>query len=420
MNYGEALKFVHSRQKFGSRPGLDNIRRITELCNWPQRDMRFIHVAGTNGKGSVSTMLSNIMIASGQKTGLFISPYVVDFRERIQINGQMISKTDFAEIIERLAPLVEQTDGEGFCVTEFELITCAAFMYFKEKKCDCVVLEVGMGGRLDATNIIENPLAAVITRIDLDHTAVLGDTAEEIAAEKCGIIKRGSPTVMYPDQYEGVSEKVASVCAETESRLVIPPTDFYDENRFIDGSIIEVGGIKVQLPLIGRHQQLNAATVISTALEIGVAPEHIVKGIKKTAFAARMELINRSPIVILDGAHNPNGAKALASALDACFGEQKAVAIMGMLADKDAETAIEILSDRFSHIITLTVPNPRTMSAAELKQKALKHCPSVYSARSYIEAIRLADKLSCSKPIVICGSLYLAAAIRPKLLKYFK
>ncbi|MBQ2388098.1 MAG: bifunctional folylpolyglutamate synthase/dihydrofolate synthase, partial [Clostridia bacterium] len=158
MNYRDALNFVHSRLKFGSRPGLDNIRRITELCGNPQRGMRFIHIAGTNGKGSISTMLSNIMIANGKKTGLFISPFVVDFRERIQVNGEMIPKADFARIITELKPLVDQTDREGYCVTEFELVTCAALMYYKEQNCDCVVLEVGMGGRLDATNVIDKPL----------------------------------------------------------------------------------------------------------------------------------------------------------------------------------------------------------------------------------------------------------------------
>ncbi len=301
MNYRDALKFVHSRLKFGSRPGLDNIKHITELCGNPQGGMCFIHIAGTNGKGSISTMLSNIMVASGKKTGLFISPFVVDFRERIQVNGEMIPKSDFARIITELKPLVEQTDREGYCVTEFELVTCAALIYYKEQNCDCVVLEVGMGGRLDATNVIENPLVSVIARIDLDHTAVLGDTAEQIAFEKCGIIKNDCPTVMYPDQYDEVKATVRKACDKRNSDLIIPPTYFATEYKGINGTEMTVGGVDITLHLIGTHQRLNAATAVYAANVIGVPDEAIVKGIAATRFAARMELISKKPTVILDG-----------------------------------------------------------------------------------------------------------------------
>ncbi len=420
MNYREALNFVHSRQKFGSRPGLDSIRRITELCETPQRGMRFLHVAGTNGKGSVSTMLSNILISAGYKTGLFISPYVIDFRERIQLDGKMISCADFARIISRLKPLVEQIDEEGLCVTEFELITCAAFIYFKEKGCDYVVLEVGMGGRLDATNIIDCPEVSVITRIDLDHTAILGDTASKIAFEKCGIIKSGAPTVMYPDQYGEVCNVIATVCRERNSRLIIPPIDFYACDNGIYGSNICLHDINITLSLIGRHQQLNAATAVEAAIVLGIDHKHIANGIAATFFAARMEVLSHKPTVILDGAHNPNGARALVDALNSTFNGKKCVAIMGMLADKDIDDVLGILAPCFTDIVTLTVQNPRTMTAAELKHKALNYCDSVKSAHSYSEAIRIADALSNGKPVVICGSLYLAAAIRPKLTSYYK
>lgn len=420
MNYRDALNFVHSRLKFGSRPGLDNIRRITELCGNPQCGMRFIHIAGTNGKGSISTMLSNIMIADGKKTGLFISPFVVDFRERIQVNGKMIPKADFARIITELKPLVERTDREGYCVTEFELVTCAALMYYKEQNCDCVVLEVGMGGRLDATNVIDKPLVSVVARIDLDHTAVLGDSAEKIAFEKCGIIKNGCPTVMYPDQYDEVSATVRKICKERNSNLIVPPTDFATEYNGVNGTKITVNGVKITLPLIGVHQRLNAATAVSAALCVGVPSDAVAKGVAATRFAARMEIISKKPTVILDGAHNPNGAKALSDSLDVVLNGEKAVAIMGMLADKDTDDVLRILSPHFSDIITLTVPNPRTMTATELKNKAKAFCPSVYSARSYIEAITLAAEKADGAPIVVCGSLYLASAIRPKLLNFYK
>ncbi len=420
MNYRDALNFVHSRLKFGSRPGLDNIRRITELCGNPQRGMRFIHIAGTNGKGSISTMLSNIMIADGKKTGLFISPFVVDFRERIQVNGKMIPKADFARIITEIKPLIEQTDREGYCVTEFELVTCAALIYYKEQNCDCVVLEVGMGGRLDATNVIEDPLVSVIARIDLDHTAVLGDTAEQIAFEKCGIIKNGYPTVMYPDQYDEVTATVRKICAKRNSNLIIPPTDFATEYNGIDGTKMNIGGLDITLPLVGVHQRLNATTAVSAAISVGASGDAIKKGVFNTSFAARMEIISKTPTVILDGAHNPNGAKALSDSLDIVLKGEKAVAIMGMLVDKDVDDVLRILCPHFSDIVTLTVPNPRTMTATELKNEAKAFCPSVCSARSYNEAISLAAKKANGAPVVVCGSLYLASAIRPKLLKFYK
>ena len=420
MNYREALSFVHSRQKFGSRPGLDSIRRITELCDNPQRDMRFIHIAGTNGKGSISTMLSNILIESNKKAGLYISPYVIDFRERIQINGEMISKADFARIITFLAPFVKRVDSEGLCVTEFELITCAAFIYFKEKGCDFAVLEVGMGGRLDATNIIESPEVSVITRIDLDHTAVLGDTVSQIAAEKCGIIKKGTPIVMYPDQYEEVSYTIKNTAQLNGSELVVPSIDFIAEDKAIFGSRVNYKGIEFNLRLIGAHQRLNAITAIEAAFKIGISSENIVSGIEKTSFAARMELICDNPVVLLDGAHNPNGAKALSSALRDIFGDKKVVAIMGMLADKDVDETLGILAPCFSDIITVKVPNPRTMTASELKKVASKYCSSVTVAGSYSQAIALSRSIAGDRPVIVCGSLYLASAIRPKLIKFYK
>ena len=421
MNYSEALSFVHSRQRFGSRPGLDSMRRITELCGRPQLGMRFLHIAGTNGKGSVSTMLSNILISAGYKTGLYISPYVINFRERIQIDGNMIPSADFARLITRLKPLVLQMDDEGFTVTEFELITCAAFLYFKEYGCDYAVLEVGMGGRLDATNIIDRPEVSVITRIDMDHTAILGDTAEKIAFEKCGIIKNDGVCVMYPDQYDGVKRTVSDCCRERGCKLIVPRIDFASNDRGIDGSTIVYRGTPINLPLIGGHQLLNAATAAEAASAIGIPCEHIAASIAVTSFPARMEVISRSPVVLLDGAHNPNGAHALASTLDVLFGGEKAVAVMGMLADKDVKKALCELSPRFSDIITLTVPNPRTLSAAALKNAVQSCCDvPVRAARSYISAIRQADALADGRPVVVCGSLYLAAAIRPKLIEYYQ
>ena len=211
MNYDEALSYVHSLLVFGSKPGLDRINEVMAKLGNPQNNLKFIHIAGTNGKGSTATMLSNVYIKAGLKVGLYISPFVIDFRERIQLNGQMIGKTDFAHFAQKIK-------DANVTLTEFEFITAVAFCYFAEKQCDIVILETGLGGRLDATNIIEKPLCSVITHISLDHTGVLGDTLEQIAAEKCGIIKNRGLTVTDMNQ----EPEVLKVIKAHSDSLVIP------------------------------------------------------------------------------------------------------------------------------------------------------------------------------------------------------
>ncbi len=406
MNYDEALGYIHSLQVFGSVPGLQRIGELLKVLGDPQDCLQFIHVAGTNGKGSVSTMLSEIHRAAGKRVGLYTSPYVVDFRERIQLNGEYIEK-------EELARLTEIVKATGVHVTEFEFITALAFLYYKEKKCDLVVLEVGLGGRFDATNIIKAPLCSVITRIDLDHTDYLGDTVEKVAAEKCGIIKDGAPAVCYPHQPHGALNVIKASAGD----LTIADGNKIDEIKSdLFGNIFIYKGEEYKTTLVGRHQIFNAVTAVEAAKKVGIATEtDIKKGIEAAVIPARVEVLSKKPLLVLDGSHNPNGADALAAFMADCGHES--VALIGMMADKDCEQFLKKIMPYCKETVTVTVfENPRSISAEDLKTLAEKYCQNVTAATSYEEAIKLATEKSGGKrPLFVCGSLYLACSLREKL-----
>jgi len=412
MNYTEAVRFIHSRQRFSSTPSLDRIKRITSLCGNPQRSMRFIHIAGTNGKGSTSVMLSNILTAAGYKTGLSTSPYITCFRERFRIDGELISEAELAQTVTELYPIITNLDKQGIVANEFEVVIAVTLLWFAKRGCDFAVLEVGLGGRYDATNVIPAPDCAVITHIDLDHTAILGDSVDKIAAEKCGIIKSGSKVVAYPVQYPDAMRVIEDSCATQGCPLTVPKIPPYTAD--LSGARFEYEGEMYDLRLVGEHQVLNAITAIEAAKAVGIDTSFIKQGIANATMPARVEVVSKSPLVILDGAHNPDGMSALAKTLN-MLGDTKPVAIMGMLKDKDCNSAVKLVAPKFSKIITVAVDNPRTMTAEELKETLLPYCKEIYSAHSLTEAINLANQFG--KPLVICGSLYLAAQIRPLVTK---
>ncbi len=408
MNYNEALEYIHSLLVFGSQPGLERITELLGKLGNPQDSLKFIHVAGTNGKGSTCTMLSEVYKAAGLKTGLYTSPYIVDFRERMQINGEYIAKEDLARLCERVK-------AAGITVTEFEFITALAMLWFYEQKCDIVILEVGLGGRYDATNIIKSPLCSVIMKIDLDHTAVLGDTVEQIAFEKCGIIKDGTPTVTYPLQDEGA----LAVIKENSQKLIIPETEYLTVvSSSIGGNAFVYKGRSYRTRLVGRHQIYNAITVIETvdAAGININASAVSDGIAAATVPARLELISEKPIVFLDGAHNPNGAQALSDFMRRYNGD--IVAVAGMMADKNCDGFLKTVLRYCSSLITVTVKeNPRSISAEELCQMAGAYISDVTAAEDYDSAIELALKKSGGvKPVFVFGSLYLAGAVRSKLI----
>lgn len=423
MTYEQTLEYIHSLNRFGIKPGLERITALLKRLGNPEQDLKCVHVAGTNGKGSTSTALSNIMKAAGKKTGLFISPFVVDFRERIQINGEYISKEDLSRLAEKIAKIVPAVEKEvEDNITEFEFITALMFCYFKEQKCDVAVLEVGLGGRLDSTNVIKNPLASVITKIALDHVSVLGDTLEKIAFEKCGIIKNNCPVITSSQQNSNAFEVIKKTAETQKAPLNIGNLSLVQNlNVMPFGSGFSYRNINVEVNLPGTHQTENMVTVIETALVLGISVEAIQKGIAATTFPARLEVISKSPLVIIDGAHNENGAEGLANYLDEH--NLRPVTVLGMMADKNCKAVIKLLASRSNAVYTVTVKgNPRAETAENLAEYSKEYCTDVLPLKDYANALSVAAQKASelSAPLLICGSLYLASDIRELAISYFK
>lgn len=428
MTYENALKKIHSLLSFGARPGLDRILTLLDRMGNPQDKLKYIHVAGTNGKGSTCAMLSSVLVASGYKTGLFISPYITDFRERIQINNKMISKETLTNAVEETFPLIEKLQSEGIIITEFEYVNAIEFYIHANENCDVVVLETGMGGLLDCTNVINPPLCSVITTIGLDHTAILGDSIEKIAYQKCGIIKSGSIAVTSKQ-----TENAMSVIEQTTQKLNVPliKSDCIKINvisETLEGSVFEYSSRKIHLNLAGKHQLENAKTALA-AIEsvrrrelLEITDEDISIGFAKAVNPARFELLSKNPIVILDGAHNPNGIEALKNAVSNFLDGEKITCVMGMLADKDIDSSIKLLDGIYESVYTVPVDNPRAISSVELAQKCKGYFKNVTSFDSAEKAFDSAfeDAKKNGGAVLICGSLYLAGEIRPYILDKVK
>lgn len=415
-----ALDWLQSLPRLSGEPGLDRMKALLAALGDPQKRGRYVHIAGTNGKGSVAAFTANILQKAGFKTGLTISPYVLDFRERFQIDGQMIPP----ETLERLAAKVRAA-AETLAETpvQFEAVTALALCWFDEEHCDVAVLETGLGGRFDATNAVENTLVAAITRIDLDHTELLGDTVEKIAAEKAGIVKPGCIAVTYPVQEKEALQAIAAACIREKADLVAPEAeDIHLRRGGLFENRMEYGGYEVNLALPGAHQACNAAMAIEIALALwrqglDIPDEAILEGLEATRFPARIEVLRRRPLVLLDGNHNPAGAAALAATLGAQKLPQKPAAVLGVLADKAAAEMLRALGDSFSTIYAVTPDCPRAMSADELARLASQELPEVpaYPCADLGQALDTA--LGLPQGAVVCGSLYLAAQARPMLLE---
>lgn len=423
MTEQQALKYIHSLNRFGIKPGLERITALLDRLGDPQNELSVIHIAGTNGKGSTATAINNIMQAAGKKTGLFISPYVLDFKERIQVNNEYITSFALGELTERVAKAAKEVGEELMdAVTEFEFITAVAFLYFKQTACDIVVLETGLGGRLDSTNVIKSPLATVITKIALDHTAVLGDTITEIAKEKCGIIKKGSPVITHCSQPGDALLEVAKTAEQKNAdAYIVSQNDITDLNVYEFGSTFKYKGVDIEVNMPGNHQVENMSLAAQTALALDIPKFAIKTGIQKTIFSARLEVINKKPLVLLDGAHNPNGAEALSRYLDEF--NIKPVAVIGMMRDKNCQEVIKMLASRCQSVITVEVKgNDRAATNDELCVLAKKYCKDCCMAEDYLLALNLARQKSIeiNSPVLICGSLYLASDIRDLAIKTLK
>ncbi len=428
MTYEEAILKIHSLLTFGSRPGLDRMKMLLDRMGNPQDKLKYIHVAGTNGKGSVCAMLSSVLTEAGYKTGLFISPYITDFRERIQINNTMISKSLLAKAVEQTFPLVEQLSREGIVITEFEYVNALEFFIHANENCDIVVLETGMGGLLDCTNVIEPPLCSVITTIGLDHTAVLGNTIEEIAVQKCGIIKKGS-CVVTSKQEISVSNVIKATASKLNAYLINSESiELAVKEETLDGSVFDWQGLEITLHLAGDHQLENAKTALAVldALRqkelIKITDTDIQKGFARAVNPARLELLSKDPIVLLDGAHNPNGIEALKKAIRRFLPNKKITCIMGMLADKDIDSSISLLDGLFENVFTVPVDNPRALPCDALAGKFKGKCNNAVSFDNAEKAFDTAYQaaLNDKSVVLICGSLYLAGEIRPHIIGKIK
>lgn len=420
MNYQSAMDYIHSTQKFGSRLGLENVGLLLSLLGNPQEKLRFVHVAGTNGKGSTSSFISTILQTAGYKTGLFTSPSLHSYNERIRMNSHNITNEDMAVHVGIVKEKIDEMVANGSSSpTEFEIMTAVAFSYYAAQHCDIVVLEVGLGGLLDATNIIASPLVAVITQIDFDHMEYLGTTLGEIAANKAGIIKEGCQVVLY-GQEEEAEAVIKAKCLETGSSLTI--VDFSSakvKSTDLDGQVFDYEGYEnIKIKLLGAHQIHNAIVALKCALalkKIGFAiPDEVLyDGFAKTIWAGRMEVLQKNPVVLIDGAHNLNGVTALAEALKGLFPEQKLIFIMGVLADKEYHKMIEQIAPLAKRFITIAPDTSRALPAETLAEILKPYCSDAVAAGSVSDAVALALK-GASADDVICGfgSLYYLAEVR--------
>ena len=426
MNYIEAVNYIHSLLKFGIRPGLNGMDALLRFLGNPHKNLKCVHIAGTNGKGSTSTAISNVLTEAGYRVGLYTSPYVTDFLERVQFCGKPIDKAVFADAVGKVKNAVEELDKQEIVITEFEALTASAFLCYKELQCDVVVLEVGLGGRLDATNIIEAPLVNVITSLSIDHSAILGNTIEEIAFEKCGTIKGNGNVICSFGQPEGAKKIVEKTAKEKNNTLIIPcESDVEILNSDIFGTIFVYKNDEYFVKMPGVHQVKNMTCVIEAcnALKVhfNITDENIKNGISKTTLPARVEIISKKPLVILDGGHNEDGAKAFYNAvLPEISNKRKVVVIAGMMADKAVEESLKPLMLKTDVFFAVTPDNPRAMKSQDLAEILAKYSGQVFS----VDKIKDAVKIACSNidentALLVVGSLYLAGEIRETLLEIF-
>ena len=416
MTADEAILFIHEKVWQGTKPGLGRTRELLSKMGKPQEQLSFVHIAGTNGKGSTSAMLAAILKSAGLTTGLYTSPYISNFNERMRVNDSPITDDELASITDFCAPYTLSMEDRP---TEFELVTAIAMEFFARRKCDIVVLETGMGGRLDSTNIIEKPLCSVITNIGLDHTRELGSTVEKIAAEKAGIIKKECPAVIY-DLPENVRDVLSARCREMSSSLT--SADFgaistISNSRY--GQLFSYKEFKnLELSLLGSHQTKNAAVALETikvlrAQGLDISDSAVRSGLSETAWPARFEIVSEKPFFVVDGGHNPQCAETVADNLKEYFPNMKKVILFGVLADKDYLGLASVLAPIADAFVTITPQSPRALSASALAEglkcfeKPVTACESIEAGIK--EALTLAgdDGVVCS-----VGSLYTAGVVR--------
>ena len=416
MDYKEAMQYISGTSWFGAEPSLERISELLESLGRPQDSLRFVHIAGTNGKGSCAAMTASVMKAAGYKTGLFTSPYISRFNERMQINGKQIDDGVITAIVEEIKPFAEKMAVHP---TQFEMMTACAMLWFAREKCDIAVLETGLGGRFDATNVISCPEAAVIMNIGLDHTGILGSTVEQIAFEKAGIIKPDCDCVLY-DQPENVVNVIASACEERGARL--HKADFSrirSEFDSIDGQVFTYRGDAYAIPLLGANQLRNAAVVIDTVDVLRgrgwkIEQPDLEHGLYAVSWPAPFEIISDDPFFVVDGGHNPQCAGSVAENLLRYFPDSRRIILTGVMRDKDSRGIFEALDPVADEYICVTPANsPRALPAEELAE-LLKEFGKKTTACADIKDGVAAALDAAGKDGMICatGSMYIAGPVR--------
>ena len=415
----QATDYIHSKFRKGAVPGLDRVRQLLGMLGNPEKKLKFIHIAGTNGKGSTAAMTASILTKAGYRTGLFTSPFIYRFHERIQLSGEQISDEDLVEVVEYVRNFAETMAEQP---TEFELVVGIAMEYYARKQADIVVLEVGMGGEKDATNAIEVPEVAVITNIGLDHTDALGNTLEEIARAKAGIFKENGSAVVYRGT-PGVEAVYDEVCRERNVKL--RRADFDSLRRVshsLEGQVFDCGDRKgLELPLLGDHQLHNAAVVLAVAdtlMEQGwkITEEHIRQGMKEVSWPGRFDIVSRDPLFIIDGGHNPQCIEALVKNIRDYLAGRRVIALVGVLADKDYGEMFRPVMELVERFVCVTPDSPRKLEAkllAEyLRNNGAEACGYDAMPEGVAEALELAGK----DGVVLCfGSLYSIGDIKAAL-----
>lgn len=414
MNYAEARVYLDEVSKYGSVLGLENMRELLGRLGNPQDDLKFIHISGTNGKGSVLAYLSTILSGGGYRTGRYISPTLFSYRERIQVDEQKIEKESLAHHVTAIAKAIEEMKAENAGnPTAFEVETALAFLYFKEKDCDIVVLETGLGGALDATNIIKTTVMEVIAPISMDHMEFLGDTLEKIAMQKAGIIKPHT-AVVSASQEPDAKKVLDHVCKENQcSMYMVDPAQITDVLYDVEEQQFSYKNWKnVKITLAGSYQILNAALALEGVEELRrlgyhLTDEQVRQGLYRAVWRGRFTLLSKNPAVIIDGAHNPGAAKELKHSLDLYFKGKDLYYIFGVFQDKDYQEVIRLTAPLAKHIITVQTPgNPRALPANELKEAVQAVNPSVEAGQSIQEAVKKSLQLAKNEDaIIIFGSL---------------
>ncbi len=413
----KCIEYIHSLSKFGKKAGLSNTEAILERLGNPHKNLKFIHIAGTNGKGSTSNMIENILISHNYKVGYYTSPYIEFFNERICINNKTIPAQDLIYYTNRVADVLGDIKP-----IEFEFITCLAMLYFYEQNCDVVVLEVGLGGRLDSTNVIDTPLCNVICPIGYDHTGILGDSLEEIAFEKAGTIKQGSTVVISPQMNPVCIPVIEKKCCETASELIIPSGCSEDVSYGLPYTRFTYDGLKIELSLKGKYQVSNAITAIEAVRSLGkklpVNDEDILNGLKNSSWKCRFEFFDTCPPVVLDGAHNGHGVEALMESIEAYFPRQKRVFVFSMLNEKDYQKSVGLILNHADYIVATSVPSLRQTSAYEIYEELKKSTDSCIYEENPLKAYELAVEKAKNEDalVFVFGSLYLSGMLR----KYVK